>query len=392
MRTIHRFAALAAAALLVSGCDDEQIIIGGGDPPGEPEDFAAAFEWVFEGFTNSGQPVGYPAARLTWNVPFDWDEEPFRVYGKRSSSSNFFLIATVTSCTENGCVYVDRNVQAGEFYEYYVATTNEATGEETPTDFREEVFVPANNVPAAPRPDTAVALDGAAYLRWTDDGNGENVARYRVFLTRIDGDTYLYQAGETDGLGYLDERAENGSVFGYRIAAVDTLGHVGALSAEVTVVPRPDRTAELVYAFGDDPSQSGFRFAADEATNPIVAGNSTSAHWRLETDASGWKIVPLNGTQVTEFPGRTTALSCGPGADEGCVAASRAPATGYQTTPLEVSPEFSYVFRVVDGGQVRHGVLRVTLLGQDQDGRDLMIFDWAYQLIPGDPRLDVRAE
>jgi hypothetical protein len=385
-----RYAAVSALALLAAGCDDDPIIIGG-DPPGAPRDLAARFEWVFEGFTGTGQPVGHPVAELTWLPPSDWDEEPFRVYGKRTSSTNFFLIATVTSCTVEGCVYRDANVAPGVSYEYYVATVNEATNEETTSEFREEVFIPNANVPAAPVADSAVGLDNAAYVRWTDGGNGENLAKFRVFLTRIDGTAYLYQAGETDATGFLDLRAENGHRYGYRVAAVDTMGHVGALSAEMIAVPRPDRTAELVYAHADDPTQSGFRFASDESANPILAGTSAQAQWRLETDGSGWRIVPLNGTQVVEFPGRTTALVCGPGADADCRAASVAPTTGYQTTPIAVSPEFSYVFRVTGSdGQPHYGVVRVTLLGEDQDGNDLMIFDWAYQLVANEPRLDRR--
>jgi hypothetical protein len=54
-----------------------------------------------------------------------------------------------------------------------------------------------------------------------------------------------------------------------------------------------------------------------------------------------------------------------------------------------VSPEFSYVFRVPTAQGPRHGVVRVTMLGQDQNGRDLMIFDWAYQTRVNEPRLQV---
>jgi hypothetical protein len=298
------------------------------------------------------------------------------------------LVATVTSCTTAGCAYRDLNVSHGQTYEYYVATVNERTGEETPSDFREQVAVPAFNRPATVQADSTVALDNALYLRWRDTGNGQNLSRYIVYLTRIDGQTFLYHMGETDGTGFVDVRAENGHAYAYRVAAVDTFGHVGALGPELTGVPRPDASAELVYAFGDNAAQSGFRFQTSEATNPIVAGTSASAHWRLESGAAGWRIVPLNGTSVVEFPGRTTALACGPGADAGCRAATLAPATGYQTTPIAVNPEFSYVFRVTgDDGLLHHGVVRVTLLGSDAQGRDLMIFDWAYQLRANDPRL-----
>ena len=87
--------------------------------------------------------------------------------------------------------------------------------------------------------------------------------------------------------------------------------------------------------------------------------------------------MPLNGTAVLEYPGgRTTALACGPGSDANCRAATRAPVAGYQTTPIAVNPEYSYVFRVTGATGSRTTGDPVPLLGSDGSGRQLMIFDW----------------
>lgn len=390
MTSTKRWMSAAAGLLMLAACDptDRGVIVGPGDEPGEPRDLAVSYQWVFEGF-NGTTPAGHPTVQLTWLPPSDWGNEVFRVYGKRSSSSAYSLIATVTSCTEAGCVYADRNVQHGSAYTYYVATVDEASELETSSEFAEEVSVPANTRPAAPVAGTPVGLDDAVYLRWTDNTNGANVARYMVFLTQLQGQPELYRVGETDGRGFLDEQAQNGFEYGYRVATVDTMGHVSNLSAQMLAVPRPDFTGELIYAHAGDPTQSGFRFVTSESQNPVVAGTSTSAHFRLETGAGGWRLVPLNGAQVVEF-GRTTALTCGPGADADCIAARVAPTTGYTSAPIAVTPEYSYVFRVPGAnGQVHHGVVRVQLLGSNQAGRDLMIFDWAYQTIPNEPRLNV---
>ena len=389
-RTSLRLSAFAAALISLSACDDTTVFVGG-DPPGAPRDLVVSHQWVLEGFTTSTrEPIGHDVVELSWLPPTDWNQEPFRVYGKRASSGDFTLIATVTSCTSQGCVYRDRNVTAGTTYEYYVATVDEASGEETTSEFTEVAVVPAASRPAAPAADSAVALDGAAYVRWRAVGSAANIARYIVYLTRIDGNaSYLYHMGETDGTGFLDERAENGHVYGYRVAAVDTLGRVSALSAEATVIPRPDRAAELIYGYTlANPAQSGFRFVTQESSDPIVAGNATNAQWRLERSGSSWRIVPLNGTSVVSA-GLTTELVCGPGTDADCAAVRRAPAAGYQTTPIDVSPEFSYVFRVTGSdGQPHYGVIRATILGTDGTGRDLMIFDWAYQTVANEPRLN----
>ncbi len=387
MRTSLRITALAAL-LLTAACDDDTIFVG--DRLDAPEDLSAQYAWVFEGFTSSGQPVGYPAVDLTWYPAASWNYEPFRVYGRRPGDSGFTLIATVTSCTENGCTYRDRNVQPNASYQYYVATADEEFDEEAPSS-SVSAYVAPSNTPVAPRMDAPVGLDSAVYLRWTDTGNGANVSRYRVYLTRInDRADYLYPAGESDGDGYVDLSARNGAVYGYRVAAVDTLGRVSALSAEVTAVARPDRTSELVYALSDNAAQSGFRFNVQGATAGVVSGTASDAHWRLERDGSGWRMVPLNGARIVDA-GRTTALACGPGAGPECVAVTRAPTAGYATTPVALSPESSYVIAFNgSGGTTHYGVVRVQLLGSDQQNRSLMVFDWAVQLIANEPRLDRR--
>jgi len=46
------------------------------------------------------------------------------------------------------------------------------------------------------------------------------------------------------------------------------------------------------------------------------------------------------------------------------------------------------VLRVIgDDGATHYGVLRVELLGYDQNDSALMIFDWAYQIQAGNPDL-----
>ncbi len=388
MRLSPGIVAIAAATLLAA-CDDRTVTYRDQNQnfPDAPVSLDAQAHWVLEDFTSAGQPLGYAVADVTWLPPTTWDQEVFRVYSRRSGTSPWYLIATVTSCTESGCVYRDRGVSAGSSYDYYVATLDENTDLETRSSASVKATVPAASTPVAPVPDSAVALDGAAYLQWHDGGNGGKLWKYVVYLTHVDATAYLQGVGETDSPAFLDARTSNGHVYGYRVAALDTSEHVSALSREILVAPRPDALGDLVYAHQADPTQSGFQFQASEAASPTVPGTSASAHWRRAVDGSGWHIVPLNGTQVLEYPGRTTALSCGPGADLECRAATRAPTSGYQATPIAVRPEFSYVFRVPGGDGQHYGVLRVAILGNDSSGKQLAILDWAYQLIPGDVRL-----
>ena len=62
----------------------------------------------------------------------------------------------------------------------------------------------------------------------------------------------------------------------------------------------------------------------------------------------------------------------------------QAPTTGYVVTDLGLAPQTSYVLRVTgDDGEQHYAVIRVELLGFDQDDQAIMIFDWAYQLQNG---------
>src|SRR5688500_14987593 len=127
MKTIARKSIAAACLLLAAACDNDPnvVIVDPDDPPGQPLDLFATYAWVLEDFQN-GSPVGYPSVQVTWLPPAEWDEEVFRVYGKRTSAGSFTLIGTVTSCSDVGCVYTDRNVQPGVDYEYYVSAYDES--------------------------------------------------------------------------------------------------------------------------------------------------------------------------------------------------------------------------------------------------------------------------
>jgi hypothetical protein len=375
---------LLLAALVLAGCDDDDFFTPGID---EPEDIDARYEWIFTGWSESGRPGGHPSVLVTWELPADWRGDPFRVYGRRAGQGSFALVGTTTSCENGECRFVDINVVGGRTYEYYVSTADERSGDEAPSDYRVEVDVPTFSPPPAPRADSVFALDNSLWVRWRDAGSGDDFWKYQVVLTRLNGERVdFYHAGETDATGFLDLRARNGNSYTYRIAALDTLGQVSDLSPEITGIPRPDYRGELIYAHGDSTARSGFRFVTTEDQEPILSGDSPQAQWRLEVANGRWQIRPLGETEVVRA-GLTSALVCGPGRDSDCRATFQAPTTGYSRNPVAVDPEFSYVFRVRGSdGRTHYAVVRASILGSS-GGNALMIFDWAYQLRPDEPRL-----
>jgi hypothetical protein len=362
--------ALAGVALALGACEDRILVPGGGGP---------------------AAPVGLDASYyagavyVTWQLGASWSGEPFRVYSRRSTDSDYYLIAEVTNCADGLCSYTDVNISPGRSYDYYVAAVDDQ-GVESPTAEAVRVDVPQPVPPPVPDGMEVVALDNANFLRWSADArSAEDFSHYRVFLFL---DEQAYLLGETDSEGFLDLLAENGLTYAYFVTSVDDQGHESGGSAAAEGTPRPDFHGDIVWDFFASPANSGFVFRTNEEDDPLVHGTAPERHFRLETDESGWWLVP--GPDVRVYPAgfETTALKCGVAADASCVSLDVAPAQGYVVADLELLPETTYVLRVPgDDGQLRYAALRIQLLGFDQEGAALAIFDWAHQLQPGNPNL-----
>ena len=379
MRTLLIAATITASALAF-GCDDISILDP--DEGRGPAGFEGQYQWVLHGWEGA-QPVGQPSVVLTWDLPADWRGEVFRVYARPSNQSGYSLAATVTSCGSDLCRYTDLNVVSGRSYDYYIATLDERSGRELATSSRVQVRVPAFAAAAAPEAPTVVALDNALYVRWRSTG----AERYRVLAESADG-RQLFDVGETDGTGFLDLRAQNGTISRYRVAAFDTLGHPSRLTDAVAGIPRPDYQAELIWAHQDSAQASGFRFVERDADDPIMGGASPQAQWRVERTSAGLVLQPLGATRVTQgiF---TTALACGPASEPDCLAIVRAPPVGeFRATPVLLEAGNTYILMVQGAdARTRYGKIRVQGEARDRGGRAVVIFDWAYQLRADEPSL-----
>ena len=361
--------------LAFSACEDDGFLVVDDEYPAAPRELAA---WYYD-----------RAVYVTWELGPGWNDDSFRVYGKRISDAEYFLIAEVTNCSGGLCSYTDVNLLPDITYEYYVAAVG-PSGLETASDYAVEVYVPQPVPPPDPQGIEVVALDGANYIRWSANArNADDFSFYRVYLEESDGTSFLL--GETDSEGFLDQLSENGITYTYFATSVDDQGHESQGSEGASGTPRPDYHGEWIYAYEDVAGQSGFVFSADEATLPIVHGDSPDRHFRLEVDEEGWWMVPGPGVEIFDGFWETTALKCGVGSDADCVALDQAPLTGYTTLDMPLFPQATYVLRVPGfGGGVNYGAVRVTLEGFDQDGSAMMIFDWAFQLQPGNPNLAPR--
>jgi hypothetical protein len=382
---------LALAVLALTAACETVAINQPGTVP-RPQALEAEYRWSLEAWSG-GNPVGTPLVLLRWEMPSAWNGEAFRVYSRRAGTGAYVAAATVTSCAARVCTYADANIAPGAAYEYYVVGVDEARRAESTPSNSVSIAVPAATAPARPASLGAVALDNRVYLHWQAGAGADSVARYLVYLVRLNQQGTLYPVGETDGTGFVDVRAENGNAYHYRVAAVNFNGHVSAFSDSVRVVPRPDYQAELMYAAGASPDSAGFRFTRSGQTSPIRSATSTEAQWSLELIDGVPHLRPRGETTVAAPGAFTTALSCGPASDPGCIDVRVAPTAGYTTQPVAVRPEYTYVLRVRDSdGQFHYGKVRVQHIGPAGAGRTLMIFGWAYQLIAGEVSLSVHPE
>jgi len=368
-----RFGLLLLPLILgLAACNDDEFLYYDDNYAAAPENLAA---WYYN-----------QAVYLTWELAPAWNDDSFRVYGKRVSDANHYLIAEVTNCSGGLCSYTDVNILPDITYEYYVASVSQG-GLETPSDWAVEVYVPVPDPPSDPVGVEVVALDNANFIRWSDNArNASDFSFYRVYLSGNGGDDFIL--GETDSEGFLDLLALNGESYGYFVTSVDDLGHESLGSQMATGTPRPDYHGEWIYAYEDVPTHSGFRFSEDEMDYPILDGDSPNRHFRVEVDADGWWLVPGPGAEVYDGLFETTALKCGVASDSDCVALDQAPLAGYTGLDMPLYPQTTYVLRVIgNDGLTHYGAIRVTLLGFDQDDAAIMIFDWAYQLQAGNPKL-----
>lgn len=362
-------------ALLLLGtltaCDEDGVLLTLEDPPAAPRALDAHY---FAGVVT-----------VTWTLAPGWSGETFRVYSRRITDRDYFLIAEVSSCAEGACEYRDANVAAGATYEYYVAAVG-ASGLETPSSHLVEVAVPMPDPPAVPVAVLATALDGSVFLTWSDDARAaEDFSHYRVYLE--DGDAFLL--GETDSEGFLDLRASNGETYNYFVSALDDQGHESGGSSMASATPRPDYHGELIYSYLDAPSSSGFRFPLNEQDGPIVHGDASDRHFRFEQDQAGWWLVPGPGAEIHNRVFATSQLKCGPGSDAGCIDVTVAPARDYTTQAVEALPATTYVLRYSGTEGHHYAAVRITSQGYLDDGA-VMVFDWAHQLQAGNVGLERR--
>jgi hypothetical protein len=247
----------------------------------------------------------------------------------------------------------------------------------------------------APTSISSISLDSAIHLDWADNAYQSDPDRfsiYRVYSASYDLDqgfcgTDWAQEGTTVSHEFLAAQLANGVPRCFATSAISRDGLESDWSPMWQDTPRPDARNVLVWAFGVNTPQSGFRFWLDGNANGYGdAGELGLVQGGNRTDIDFWVFVQPSDSSiwlVPEFAGDSMRLyQSSPVAD--LTSIDFAPATGYGRDMIQAVPGYGYVFQRLESGQYHYAALRVTAVS-----RQYVIFDWSVQTDPGNPELVV---
>jgi hypothetical protein len=247
----------------------------------------------------------------------------------------------------------------------------------------------------APASLSSISLDSAIHLDWADNAYQSDPSRfsiYRVYSASYNLDAGLCGTdwvveGTTVAHEFLAAQLANGVPRCFATSAISTDGLESDWSPFWQDTPRPDARNVLVWAFGVNTPQSGFRFWLDGNANGYGdAGELGLVQDGNRTDIDFWVYVQPSDSSlwlVPEFAGDSMQLyQNSPVAD--LTSIDFAPATGYDRAMIQAVPGYGYVFQRNEAGSYHYAALRVTAVS-----RQYVIFDWSVQTDPGNPELVV---
>src|SRR5256885_4129547 len=207
----------------------------------------------------------------------------------------------------------------------------------------------------APASLSSISLDSAIHLDWRDNAYLSAPSRfsiYRVYSASYDLDRGLCGTdwaveGTTLPHEFLAAQLPNGVPRCFATSAISDDGLESAWSPRWQDTPRPDARNVLVWAFGVNTPQSGFRFWLDGNANGYGdAGELGLVQDGTRTDIDSWVYVQPSDSSlwlVPEFAGDSMQLyQKSPVAD--LTSIDFAPATGYDRAMIPAAPGYGHVF------------------------------------------------
>ncbi len=224
-----------------------------------------------------------------------------------------------------------------------------------------------NEPPAVPRGLHSITGDEEVMLIWYENTEPD-LAGYRIYRS-LTPSGYYYEIGQTNLDYFLDFGLLNGQTYYYAIVAFDYDGNESDLSYEIVYdTPRPEGYNEQIFDYYEYPDYSGWNFSAYS----VVAYDHPMCDFFYGYDDINevpYLYTGRSDTWIQDF-GYTESL------DE----ITYAPEYGWSTTGVvEAILGHTYIFWIWDNHFAK---VRLSAIGPDY-----VIFDWAYQIDPGNPEL-----
>jgi hypothetical protein len=219
--------------------------------------------------------------------------------------------------------------------------------------------------PAVPRGLRSITGDEEILLTWYENTEPD-FAGYRIYRCLTPAG-YYEEIGETDLDYFLDYGVINGQTYFYAISAFDTHGNESDLSYEVIYdTPRPEGYNEKIFDYNEYPECAGWNFSEYS----YIPYDDPACDFYYGYDATGhYLYIGRSGGLLQDF-GYTESLND----------ITYAPEQGWSSTgTAEAILGHTYVFWTWDNHFAK---IRITSLSSN-----FIVFDWAYQIDPGNPEL-----
>jgi hypothetical protein len=366
---------LVALGTIIAACQTTTAAPGGGTTLPPPQNLSYQLD-------PSGNPSAPSGMLLLWDDVASSSLAGYRVYSRTSTTGSFGLRGETSSNT-----FHDNGVPELQ----YAVSSMDVNGSESPLS--NAVTVDQRLQLPAPASISSIALDSAIHLDWADNAFQTDPTRfkwYRVYSASYSldsnacGNNWALE-GTTVSHTFLVAQLANGVPRCFATSAISVEGYESLWSPLWQDTPRPDGRNALVYAFEQQPTQSGFRFWNDLNGNGypdlgelglIQDGSRTDIDFYVHLQASDstlWIVPAFAGDSMHLFGSQ-------PIAD--LTSIHTAPAGGYTRNMVQAVPGYGYVFQRNEAGAYHYMALRVTAVT-----RQYVIFDWAVQSDPGNPEL-----
>jgi len=236
-------------------------------------------------------------------------------------------------------------------------------------------FVEYDNIPPdAPTGVETFVGDNLVEIQW-EDNRERDVAGYNVYYS----DSYWgdYELiGNTDNNYFVDYDAVNGELYYYGIAAYDFDGNESELSYDkIYGVARPEGLNQAIFDYLRFPDNSGYDFDEYLVVPFDANDNDQSADFFFENFEGTYYLNVWDDTDIQDMGFTESFLNVTYAPIDGWVPIVE----GENVKYTEVEVGHTYVVWTWDN---HYAKVRVNaILGER------IIFDWAYQLLEGEPML-----